>query len=116
MRRIGAALLSLGVFLVVWKLVTVIGDYPEYILPAPEVVLERALRAISTGILWEHTSVTLLEMMMGFTVGAAAAIATGTLLGKSLLIERILSPENRDPRTWHMRRVEGLRRVVEAQR
>ena len=92
MRRIGAVFLSLAVFLAVWKLVTVIGDYPEYILPAPEVVLERAWRAISTGLLWEHTSVTLLEMMLGFTVGAAAAIVTGTVLGKSLLIERVLSP------------------------
>ena len=92
MRRIGAALLSLAVFLAIWKLVTVIGGYPEFILPAPEVVAERAWRAIGTGILWEHTAVTLLEIVLGFTVGASAAIVTGTALGKSVLIERVLSP------------------------
>ncbi len=91
-RRIGAGILSLAVFLAIWKLVTVIGGYPDYILPPPEAVAERGWRAIGTGILWEHTAVTLLEIVLGFAVGAAAAVVTGTALGKSLLIERVLSP------------------------
>ena len=92
MRRLAAGLVSLAAFLAVWKLVTVIGGYPEYILPAPEVVGERAARAIGSGVLWEHTAVTLLEVILGFAVGAAAAILTGIALGKSVLIERVLSP------------------------
>ena len=92
MRRIGASLASLGAFLLAWKLVTVVGDLPVYILPAPEVVVERALRAIGSGVLWEHTAVTLLEIVLGFTVGAVLAVATGIALGKSLLVERVLSP------------------------
>ncbi len=90
--RIGAALLSFAVFGAFWKLVTVVGGYPDYILPAPEVVAERGLRAIVSGILWQHTAVTLVEIVLGFAVGAVAAIATGVALGKSLLIERVLSP------------------------
>ena len=92
MRRLGAALASLAAFLVAWKLVSVIGGYPPYILPAPEEVGERAMRAIGTGILWEHTAVTVLEILLGFAVGATAAVLTGIALGKSLLIERVLSP------------------------
>ncbi|CAN5476121.1 ABC transporter permease [soil metagenome] len=92
MRRIGAALISLAAFLVIWKLATVIGDYPEFILPAPEVVVERGIRAMASGVLWEHTSVTLLEIILGFAVGATTAILTGIALGKSLLVERVLSP------------------------
>ena len=92
MRRLLAALASLGVFLVVWKLATVIGGYPEYILPAPEAVGERAVRAIASGVLWEHTAVTLLEIVLGFAVGATAAVLTGVALGKSVLVERVLSP------------------------
>ncbi len=92
MKRMGAALLSLGAFLVVWKLVTVVGGYPEFILPAPEVVGERAVRAIGSGVLWEHTAVTLLEVVLGFTLGAVTAIGAGIALGKSVLIERVLSP------------------------
>jgi len=91
-RRIGAAALSLVVFLAVWKLATVLGGYPEYILPAPEVVGERAWRAIGTGILLEHSAVTLLEIVLGFVAGATAAVLTGIALGKSVLIEKVLSP------------------------
>jgi NitT/TauT family transport system permease protein len=85
-------LLSLAVFLATWKLVTVIGGYPEFILPAPEVVAERAARAIGTGVLWEHTAVTLQEVVLGFAVGAVTAVLAGIALGKSVLIERVLSP------------------------
>ena len=92
MRRIGAALLSLAVFLLIWKAVVVIGGYPDFILPAPEVVAERAVRALQSGVLWEHTAATLSEVVLGFALGASLAVAVGTALGKSILIERALSP------------------------
>lgn len=92
MKRFAAALGSLVAFLVTWKLATVIGGYPEFILPAPEVVVERGTRAIGSGVLWEHTAVTLLEVVLGFAVGAGVAVLAGTALGKSLLVERVLSP------------------------
>jgi NitT/TauT family transport system permease protein len=92
MRRIASSLLSLAVFLAAWKLLTLVGGYPEFILPAPEVVVARGVRAVQSGILWQHTAVTLVEIVLGFTVGALAAIATGLALGKSVLIERVLSP------------------------
>jgi NitT/TauT family transport system permease protein len=92
MNRIVAAFGSLIAFLVVWKLATVVGGYPEFILPAPEVVVERGARAIGSGVLWEHTAVTLLEVVLGFAVGAIVAVLTGIALGKSLIVERVLSP------------------------
>lgn len=92
MRRVGTAILSLAAFLAIWKLVTVVGGYPEFILPAPEVVIERGLRAIASGVLWEHTLTTLVEVILGFAVGASAAIMVGIALGKSVVVERVLSP------------------------
>lgn len=92
MSRIGTAVASLAVFLAVWKLATVVGGYPEFILPAPEVVAERAARAVTSGVLWEHTATTLLEVVLGFAAGATAAVLTGIALGKSVLVERVLSP------------------------
>jgi NitT/TauT family transport system permease protein len=91
-RRFAAALLSLAAFLVAWNLITLLGGYPEFILPAPEVVAERAVRAIASGVLWEHAGVTLLEIVLGFALGAGAAVLTGIALGKSVLVERVLSP------------------------
>jgi NitT/TauT family transport system permease protein len=92
MRRLATTLVSIAAFLVAWKLLTVVTGTPDYILPAPEVVAERAVRAIRSGLLWEHTSVTLSEILLGLAVGAASAIAVGTALGKSVVIERVLSP------------------------
>ena len=92
MRRIGAALVSLAAFLAVWKLATVVGDYPEYILPAPEAVATEALDAIRSGVLWEHSAGTLLEVILGFASGATVAVVTGIALGKSVVVERVLSP------------------------
>jgi NitT/TauT family transport system permease protein len=92
MRRVATTLASLAAFVVAWKLLTVVTGTPNYILPAPEVVAERAVRAIGSGLLWEHTAVTLSEILLGLAVGAATAIAVGTALGKSVVIERVLSP------------------------
>jgi NitT/TauT family transport system permease protein len=91
-KRIAASLGSLVAFLLAWKLLTVATGTPAYILPAPEVVAERAVRAIGSGILWEHVWATLSEVVLGFGLGAVTAIAIGVALGKSVLIERVLSP------------------------
>ena len=88
MRRFGAAVVSLAVFLLAWKVVVLLGDYPDYILPAPEAVVERGIRAVQSGVLWEHTAATLIEVVLGFGLGASVAIVVGTALGKSILIER----------------------------
>ncbi len=92
MRRIAAAMLSLAAFVALWKAATVVGGYPDYILPSPEVVAARGARAIASGVLWQHTEATLVEVVLGFSIGAVAAIGAGIALGKSLLIERVLSP------------------------
>jgi NitT/TauT family transport system permease protein len=92
MRRILGAVASLAAFLVAWKLVATVGGYPPYILPAPEAVIGRGVEAVRSGILVEHASVTLLEVALGFGAGATIAIATGIALGKSVLVERVLSP------------------------
>jgi putative riboflavin transport system permease protein len=92
MRRLATTLASLAAFLVAWKLLTVVTGTPDYILPAPEVVAKRALRAIGSGLLWEHTAVTLSEVLLGLAAGATSAIVVGTALGKSVVVERVLSP------------------------
>jgi len=92
MKRLAASVLSLAAFLAAWKLLTIVTGTPAYILPSPEAVGERAARAIGSGILWEHAWATLAEVILGFALGAATAVAVGVALGKSVLIERVLSP------------------------
>ncbi len=92
MKSLATTLISLAAFLVAWKVLTVVTGTPDYILPAPEVVGGRAVRAIGSGLLWEHTAVTLSEILFGLAVGAVSAIAVGIALGKSVVIEQVLSP------------------------
>jgi NitT/TauT family transport system permease protein len=92
LRRAAQALASLALFLVAWKLLTVVTGTPDYILPPPETVATRGVEAIASGVLWEHTAATLVEVILGFALGAATAIGVGIALGKSVLIERVLSP------------------------
>ena len=91
-RRLLTALASAAAFVLAWKAVTVVTGVPAYILPAPEVVADRGLRAIATGTLWTHTAATLLESSLGFVVGATVAIGVGLVLARSVLLERALSP------------------------
>ncbi len=80
------------VFLAFWKLVVMVGDYPRFILPAPEVVAERFVRAWTEGVMTPHAVTTLSEILLGFGAGAATALVIGYLLARSRLAERLLSP------------------------
>jgi NitT/TauT family transport system permease protein len=83
---------SLVVFLAAWKLLVVIGGYEPFILPAPEVVGVRLFRAWADGLIVPHVVTTLVEIVLGFAVGAGAALGVGYLFARSGLAERFLSP------------------------
>jgi NitT/TauT family transport system permease protein len=91
-RRLGLIALSALGFLVAWQLVVVICGYPEYILPSPVVVAQRAVEAVQNGTLQPHLAATLEESVVGFAVGATVAVLVGIMLAKSLTAERVLSP------------------------
>lgn len=80
------------VFVVAWKAVVIIGNYPTFILPPPEQVAQRFIEAWSDGTMWPHASATLVEIGLGFVVGASLAVGVGYLLARSRLAERLLSP------------------------
>jgi NitT/TauT family transport system permease protein len=87
-----AVVAALAVFVVAWKAIVVIGGYPTFILPPPEVVLDRFVRGWSDGTLERHAAATLVEIVLGFSIGAASAVLVGYLLARSALAERVLSP------------------------
>ena len=78
--------------LAVWQLVVHFTALPAFILPSPLDVGTRFIRALSDGSLLRHTSVTLLEVLLGLLMGTAAATVLGYLLAKSRLFERLLAP------------------------
>ena len=80
------------VFVVVWKLTVVIGNYPPFILPPPEMVAVRLFQAWSAGTLTPHALATLAEIGWGLLFGSLSAVAVGYVLARSPLVERLFSP------------------------
>jgi NitT/TauT family transport system permease protein len=91
-----SAWLSVGaafaVFVLVWKAVVVVSGLPPFILPPPETVAIRFLEAWRDGTIEPHLWTTLIEVLLGFTVGVALALVAGYALARSVLVERLLSP------------------------
>jgi len=93
--RLRTALPVLGLallFLLGWRALVEIGRYPPFILPAPEVVGERLVRAWLQGTMAPHALSTLTAIASGFLLGAGLALLAGYLLARSALAERLLSP------------------------
>lgn len=79
-------------FLVAWKAVVVLAGLPPFILPAPETVAERFASAWLDGTVWPHFVATMIEIVLGFGLGAALALVAGYALARSALFERLASP------------------------
>lgn len=80
------------VFVLAWKAVVTVGGYPPFILPPPEVVFDRLIRAWLDGTMTPHVAATLTEIGWGFAAGASLAVIVGYLLARSAMAERLLSP------------------------
>jgi putative riboflavin transport system permease protein len=85
-------LATLVVFVLLWQAVVVVSGFPPFILPPPAAVAERFVSAWTSGIIEPHVVATLVEVLLGFTVGASLAVITGYTLARSAVVERLLSP------------------------
>ena len=79
-------------FILAWKAVVVVGGLPDYILPSPETVAVRFVTAWADGTVWPHFVTTMIEVVLGFSVGAALGLIVGYGLARSELFERLASP------------------------
>ena len=87
-----SVLASFVIFVLIWKAIVVIGGYPPFILPPPESVAARFVEAWVEGVIGSHALTTILEILLGFAVGALIGLVVGYGLAKSVAIERIASP------------------------
>jgi NitT/TauT family transport system permease protein len=90
----GALFLPVSILLAIslWYLVAHLGNFPAFILPPPQLVLERLCQVLGDGSLSRHTLYTLSEVLLGLAVGASIATILGYILAKSPTIERLISP------------------------
>lgn len=85
-------IITLGLTLLIWSLVTNLSGLPDFILPRPGQVWDRFLRALTDGSLLRHTSVTLSEVLLGLFAGMLFATLLGYFIAKSRMFERMISP------------------------
>jgi NitT/TauT family transport system permease protein len=78
--------------LLAWEALTRWSGLPDFMLPSPQAVGSRLIRALSDGSLLRHTWVTLLEVLGGLALGLSVATCLGYGLAKSRTIERLLAP------------------------
>jgi NitT/TauT family transport system permease protein len=83
---------SLLLALLLWELLSWLGNIPAFMLPSPGAVWERFLRALQDGSLLRNSAVTLFEVLAGLTLGVSTAAGLGYRLAKSVRLERALSP------------------------
>jgi putative riboflavin transport system permease protein len=83
---------ALAAFVVIWKVIVIVGNYPPFILPAPEQVVSRFVTGWTDGTIPRHAGQTLVEVGLGFAAGASLAIVLGYGLARSALVERVVSP------------------------
>lgn len=93
--RSGHPLIGLVVpvaLVVTWQLAAMSERVPASILPAPLEVVDALARLAGDGRLWEHVSVSLGRVALGFAVGAGIAIVVGVAIGLSRTVDQLLSP------------------------
>jgi len=87
--------LSSAVFLLligVWEYVVQQTGMSALVLPAPSAVMKTLWMTLSTGYLWPHIGVTLLEMWLGLLIGGTAGLVMGIALAECPWLDRILKP------------------------
>jgi NitT/TauT family transport system permease protein len=83
---------AVAFFVLTWRFVAWLGDYPSFILPTPEKVVIRLWQVLADGSLFTHIGRTLSELLLGLALGLSTATLAGYLLAKSRLLERLLAP------------------------
>ncbi len=58
----------------------------------PSAIVDSLWRWASTGVLWQHLSITLEETVLGFLIGALVGVAIGLLLGQSAFLAQVFDP------------------------
>ena len=75
-----------------WEMLSRVGVFPAYQLPAPTTVVSTITGMAIDGSLWGHIGITVYRVFLGFVFGTAAAVVLGSLVGFYANAERLFDP------------------------
>lgn len=75
-----------------WEWAAREGVIDPFLFSSPGQIWELAVKLSASGELFHHTAVTLVETLIGFSIGTAAGTALATLIWASPMLSRILDP------------------------
>lgn len=81
-----------GLIVVVWEILTRIGYFPAYQLPAPSTILITIYDMAVDGSLWGHIGLTTYRVFVGFVIGNLIAVLLGSFVGFNRNIEKFFDP------------------------
>jgi NitT/TauT family transport system permease protein len=76
----------------IWEIAAHSGMFPPRLFPSLEVIAAALYRLTISGILPHHAAETLLRLMAGFALAAAAGVTIGIAMGRSRVAEDMLLP------------------------
>ncbi|MDO4441479.1 MAG: ABC transporter permease [Moraxella sp.] len=76
--------------ILLWQLVVSGFGLPRYILPSPMMVFDAFLANVP--LIWQHTKVTLLEILLGLGIGVVMGVCSALVLSSSKRISSVLLP------------------------
>lgn len=93
-RGFGVTLVRAGIvggFLLLWQIAS--GRWIEpFLISSPSRIFSSLIAGFQSGDLWQHSWVTLQEILIGFPLGALTGIALGYAFGRSRLLAEIFEP------------------------
>lgn len=99
--RIAVGVLSIGIFLLAWWIVTALQIWPELFVPRPQAVWDRFVDSVtvhdgnvglSGHYLWEHLWASLWRLIRGVGLAIVAGIAVGLLLATFRPVRMVAEP------------------------
>jgi NitT/TauT family transport system permease protein/taurine transport system permease protein/sulfonate transport system permease protein len=99
LKRIWQGLLALLIFFAVWHFASTTGlfgriprEYSLLLLPPPEVVFKALGQMAWSGYLWDQVSVSLVRVLIGFSLSVAIAVPLGIGMGLSSSVNNFAEP------------------------
>lgn len=80
------------ILIISWELLSRLGVFPTYQLPAPTTIIQTIRGMASDGSLWEHIGITTYRVFAGFFIGTIVAVLLGSLVGFYKKAEQLFDP------------------------